>query len=65
MLMQVCEPGAFDADTQTCSALQWVDVNPSLLPPLSLADGAVLGSAIVGCWAMGAIWRWVGRQVGS
>lgn len=63
MLVQVCQPGSFDAELQSCSALEWVEVNPSVLPPLSLADAAALGVAIVACWATGAVWRWVGRQV--
>jgi hypothetical protein len=41
----------------TCSA--WASVNPYLLPPLSLADGAELAGLIVGAWVVAVCGRYL------
>lgn len=47
---------AVSDDGQTCASLGAVDiVLPTvLIPPLSLADGAIVGAAICTCWLAGA-----------
>jgi hypothetical protein len=30
-----------------------------ILPPLSAAEGAQVGAAIIGCWIAGAVVRWL------
>lgn len=53
MLYQACALDDFDTQTGVCSHPVWVDAAPGLLPPLSVADGLLISSAIVGVWAVG------------
>jgi hypothetical protein len=52
MLVSTCPADNFDASTQTCSEVQWVEYDGGL-PPLSLTDGVEISGAILGCWAIG------------
>lgn len=62
MRVQVCAEADFDAGTQTCTAPQWVEL-PGVLPPLSAEEGAAIGAAILGCWIVGAVVRWMRKAL--
>ena len=46
----------------TCSAPYWVEFE-QVLPPLTLAEGAVIGGLIVSTWAAGAAFRWLRKSL--
>lgn len=54
MKVLTCAPGQFDEASQQCDLLVWTELSdsPSLLPPLTVADGSAIGGAIVGVWAI-------------
>jgi hypothetical protein len=48
--------------TATCSAPEWA-VMPGLLPPLSVDDALLIGSAILAAWGLGVAGRMLRRYV--
>ena len=58
MLVASCDVGNVDPATGACSQVVWVE-QPQFLPPLSADDGLTIGTAILGCWAVGFCWRTV------
>lgn len=52
----------YNAETSTCMAEAWM-VQPTLLPPLSIAEGALIASAIIINWAWAVSWRTVEKVV--
>jgi hypothetical protein len=60
--VQGCAEQDFNVSTGTCSHPVWA-VQPSLLPPLSIADGLQLAGAIAGLWVIGFIIRTVRKTV--
>lgn len=52
----------FDSATNTCTVQEWAPP-PSFLPPLSVADAFLLGSAMVGCWALAYAFNRVEKSV--
>ncbi len=46
----------YDTEAGTCVTQEWAYVTP-LLPPLSAADGALLGSLLLGCWGLAYVFR--------
>lgn len=63
VLIAACMPADFDAVTQTCSAPVWVMYQPSPFPPLTLEQAAVIGSAIIACWCVGAGFKAIYKAV--
>lgn len=51
----VCDASAIDANGN-CTAVQYVQA-PLLIPPLSYSEGAAIGAAILGLWALAAAGR--------
>ncbi|MEI2455329.1 hypothetical protein [Lysobacter firmicutimachus] len=63
VLIQACKASDFDAATQTCAHPIWATYEPSPFPALSVEEGAVIGAAIVACWAVGAGFKAIYRVV--
>lgn len=58
---QTCS-GDPEVCTITCTSPEW-SVVPGLLPPLSLGDALVIGSAICGVWGLAVAARMLRRFV--
>lgn len=54
----------FDPETETCSAVVWVDV-PSLVPKMSAEVGAALGGCIAVIWLAAFVLGPVVRKAAS
>lgn len=52
----VCDPADIDAATNACTHVQYVQA-PMLLPPLDAAGGVAIAIAILGLWAVAAVWK--------
>jgi hypothetical protein len=63
VLVQACFAADYDAATQTCASPTWVAYQPSPFPSLTAAEGAQIGAAIVGAWAVGAGLRAIFRAI--
>lgn len=55
-VFMVCDSANVDASTGQCSAPYWVP-QPSMFPTLNATDGAVIGGAILVCWAVAYMGR--------
>lgn len=62
MLTLTCSLEDFDTSTQTCSDPVWVSAAGSI-PPLSAADGALLATAVITLWCVGAAFRWARKSM--
>lgn len=63
-LVLTCAAQDFDVSTGVCSHQVWID-SPTVLPPLSVSDGLVLSSAILGLWAIAFGLRFIRRFIWS
>lgn len=61
-LQQFCESANFDTATQTCSAPYWAHAFGGV-PPLSIEDAMLIGSATWGLWALAWILRPIVRTM--
>lgn len=61
-IVQSCALADFDVETQTCMEPQWI-AQPGLLPPLSVADGLLMSSAMITvistAWGLKALRRYI------
>ena len=51
----VCDASAIDANG-ACTQVQYVQA-PTMLPPLDAAGGAAIAVAIIGLWALAAVYK--------
>lgn len=54
VLVQACAAEFVEPTTGVCSRPVWVVYEPSPWPALTASEGAQIGAAIVGAWAVGA-----------
>lgn len=54
-----CLPADWDAVNGTCANPVWVEVSLGILPPLSIADGTLIGLSLASACAV----AWVGRAL--
>lgn len=52
----VCDQANIDANTGQCTAVQYVQA-PMLIPPLDATGGGAIAVAILGVWALAAVWK--------
>lgn len=52
----VCDSANVDPNTLQCSQVQYVQA-PTMLPPLDAAGGAAIAVAIIGLWALAAVYK--------
>ena len=61
-IIQACALADFDVETQTCMAPQWI-AQPGLLPPLSVAQGSAISTAMISviaiAWGLKALRRFI------
>ena len=61
-IIQACALADFDVQTQTCMAPQWI-AQPGLLPPLSVAQGSAISTAMISviaiAWGLKALRRFI------
>ena len=48
-----CLPADWHPETGICDDPVWMEVSTGALPPLSIADGAAIGLAIIAVWVIG------------
>lgn len=48
-----CNPQDFDSQTLVCSSPFWVVDDGGFLPPLTVADAFLIGSAVIAVWSLG------------
>lgn len=52
----VCDSAYIDPNTLQCSQVQYVQA-PMMFPPLDAAGGAEIAVAILGLWALAAVYK--------
>lgn len=60
--MQYLACTSWNENTQSCDAQAWLHV-PTVIPPLSAEQGALIGGAIVSVWAIAYGLRLVARFI--
>lgn len=53
----------WNAETQSCDAEVWADPMPLGLPPLTPAEGAQLGAAVLGLFALAWLLKWLRKSI--
>lgn len=56
LVYMVCDQSNIDATTGQCTSVQYVQA-PQIFPPLDVAGGVGIAVAILGVWALAAVWR--------
>lgn len=52
-----CDAANYDASTETCSQVVWVEDGSGWLPELSHEDGGLIGGALFGLFAVAYLLR--------
>lgn len=58
-----CPEGSYDEQTATCAAPVWTEQGGTALPALTVEEGAQLGMAVLGVWAIAWGWKMIARAV--
>ena len=56
MLYAACAEVDINTNTGVCEHVVYVDT-PTVFPALSVKDGQTIGLKVLGCWAVGYVWR--------
>jgi hypothetical protein len=56
LVYMVCDQANLDVTTGVCTQVQYVQA-PLLLPPIDSAGGVAIALAIIGVWAVAAVYR--------